>query len=416
MNMRPFLITCTLIGASLTAAAANWPAWRGPAANGASEESRFPTTWDRTNNVTWRVALPEPGNSCPVVWGERVFVTQAVGKKRALLCFDRKDGRKLWEAGPVYDQPERMMRGNNPYCAASPVTDGERVIAFFGSAGLYSFDFSGKEEWHAELGKIDHPFGSASSPCLDGDQCYVYVGPGTNETLVAVNKRTGKIAWRTDGIRPSAEELTRVKTPGPPMGSWSTPVVIDNRGRKELIMSFAFRYGGYDTQTGKLLWQSDGLVLQTYVTPLWVDGLLIPMSGGAAMAVRPPLQGEPETVWQEKRRKSRMGSGVTLGKHLYLLADDGIAECWEKETGKVLWQERLQGPGKKTSSWSSLSLAGNTIYAPNKSGDVFVFAAEPAFRSISTNSVDEPTNASLALSNGRVFMRTDKALWCFGGR
>ena len=196
--MRLFFIASLLTGWSITVAAANWPAWRGPSDKGASEESKFPTSWNRTNNVVWRIDLPEPGNSSPIVWNDRVFVTQAIGKNRALLCFDRKDGRKLWEAGPVYDLPERIIKGNNTYCAASPVTDGERVIAFFGSAGLYCFDFQGKEEWHTELGKIDHQFGSASSPCLEGEQCYVYVGPGTNETMVAVNKRSGKIAWRTN--------------------------------------------------------------------------------------------------------------------------------------------------------------------------------------------------------------------------
>ena len=119
-------------------------------------------------------------------------------------------------------------------------------------------------------------------------------------------------------------------------------------------------------------------------------------------------------LWQNERMKFRFGSGVATEKHLFFLAENGLAECWEKATGKVLWQERLQGPGKKMTTWSSLSMGGGMIYAPNQSGDVFVFAADPIFRVLSTNSVAEPTNASLAIAQGNVIMRTDRALWCFG--
>jgi hypothetical protein len=142
------------------------------------------------------------------------------------------------------------------------------------------------------------------------------------------------------------------------------------------------------------------------------------MGGTTTHAVRPPARvgAEPETVWSQQRGKFRFGSGVATATHLYYLSENGLAECWEKQTGKVLWQERLQGPGKKMTSWSSLSMAGNLIYAPNQSGDVFVFAAEPAFRLLSTNSVAEPTNASLALAHSNIVMRTDRALWCFGAR
>jgi outer membrane protein assembly factor BamB len=135
-------------------------------------------------------------------------------------------------------------------------------------------------------------------------------------------------------------------------------------------------------------------------------------------AIRPPMVpgGEAEAVWMQPKGKFRFGSGIATEKHLYYLSENGLAECWEKNTGKVLWQERLQGPGKKTTSWSSLLTAAKMIYAPNQSGDVFVFAADPSFRVVSTNSVDEPTNASLALAGGNVLIRTDKALWCFGER
>lgn len=395
--------------------AANWPNWRGPNFDGSTPDSGLPLSWDRTNNVLWRVELPEPGNSSPIVWGDRVFVTQAAGTRRTVLCIDRVHGTRLWLAGPNYELPEDTMRESNPYCAASPVTDGERVIAFFGSAGLYCFDLTGHEIWHADLGRISHPFGTASSPCLFGDLCYVYVGPGENQSMVAVNKRTGEIIWRNDALRPSAAEAKQISTNGPPVGSWSTPIVVEHNGRRELIMAFAFRCGGYDALTGHLLWQRGGLGLQTYVTPLYTKGLIVEMSGTTSHALRPPAVpgAEPEFVWTQERGKFRLGSGVATEEHLYFLSENGLAECWDKATGRVLWQERLQGQGKKTTSWSSLSKAGKRIYAPNQSGDVFVFAADPKFQILATNSIAEPTNASLALVGDSVIMRTDRALWCF---
>lgn len=390
----------------------NWPQWRGPNMNGVTEDQGAPISWSATNNVVWRMALPEAGNSSPIVWKDRIFVTQAIGKRRALMCVDRKTGALLWTAGPTYELAEPTMTESNPYCAASPVTDGKRVVAHFGSAGLYCYDFSGRELWHADLGKISHPFGTASSPCLDGDRCFVFVGPGESakEFMVAADTRNGKVLWRAPALQPNAQEMSQVSSNGPPIGTWSTPLVIKHDGRKEVVMAFDFRFGGYDVKSGKLVWERGGLGLQTYVTPLWTDGMVIAQSGTTTLAVRPPS----EIVWTQPKSKFRFGSGVATDKHLFYLAENGLAECWEKETGKILWQERLQGPGKKTTSWSSLSKAGDNIYAPNQSGDVFVFAADPTFRVLSTNSVVEPTNASLAIAQGNVIMRTDRGLWCFG--
>jgi outer membrane protein assembly factor BamB len=416
MSSLSWLSTVLYFALIFPAIAENWPCWRGPASDGSTTETGFALSWDRTNHVLWRVALPEAGNSSPIIWQNRVFVTQAVANRRTLWCLDRQSGTVRWQAGPVYDLPEETMRESNPYCSASPVTDGERVIAFFGSAGVFCFDFEGRELWRTELGKIAHPFGTASSPCLSGEMCYAYVGPGEKQSIVALEKRTGKIAWRSAALKPDARESKQVSSNGPPVGSWSTPIVIENNGRRELIMPFAFRFGGYDAKTGQLLWQESGLGLQTYVTPQYTDGILIAMSGTVAHAVRPPvIDGrDAEKLWTQPNGKFRFGSGVAADKHLFYLSENGIAECWEKNTGRVVWQERLQGPSKKNTSWSSLSKAGNLIYAPNQAGDVFVFAAEPQFRALSTNSVAEPTNASLALAQGVIVLRTDQALWCFG--
>lgn len=411
----PLALTCVFFALPFRAAAHNWPNWRGPHSNGTTAERNLPLSWDRTNNVAWRVELPGPGNSSPIVWSNRVFITQAMGNRRTLWCLDRTDGKILWQAGPTYDQPEETYTEGNPYCTASPVTDGERVIAFFGSAGLYAYDFHGRELWQTNLGKISHIIGSGSSPTLGSNLCYVFVGPGKNESMVAVDKRTGQVAWRTDAIRPDADEAKQIKTNGPPAGTWSTPVLVDNGGRTELLMAFAFRLGAFDPQSGNLLWQQPGLGLQTYVTPLFTDGMILATAGTTTHGIKPPTKrrADPEKVWTQEKGKFRFSSPVATDTHLFYLAENGLAECWEKTTGRVLWQERLQGPGAKKTTWSSPSKAGNRIYAPNQSGDIFVFAAEPTFRILSTNSVAESSNTTLALAQGSILFRTDKALWCF---
>ena len=153
--------------------------------------------------MKWRIDLPERGNSSPIVWGDRVFVTQAVGadNRRTLLCFDRASGKQLWQAGVTYTEREQTQR-DNPYCSATPVTDGERVIAFFGSAGLYCYDFAGKELWHRDFGKMNHMFGNGSSPVLAGELCVVNFGPDEKARIVAVNKRTGEPAWEVAAPKP----------------------------------------------------------------------------------------------------------------------------------------------------------------------------------------------------------------------
>jgi len=155
--MRFLVLLGFLPGIIYHSTAANWPAWRGPHGTGVCEERNLPLAWSTNENVRWRVALPERGNSTPVIWGDRVFVTQAVDAehRRMLMCFDKASGKLLWKSGVTYTDKE-PTHDTNPYCSASPVTDGEQVIASYGSAGLYAYDFSGKELWHRDLGKQPH--------------------------------------------------------------------------------------------------------------------------------------------------------------------------------------------------------------------------------------------------------------------
>src|SRR5882724_1802262 len=198
---------------TFSAAAGNWPAWRGPEGTGVSTEKDAPLKWSTNENVRWRVELPGAGNSSPIVWGKRVFLTQAAQKeqRRTLMCFDRTTGKLLWQSGVTYAEREPTQE-NNPYCAGTPATDGKHVFACFGSAGIYAYDFESKEVWHRDLGKLNHMFGNAVSPVLYGDLCIVNFGPDPKARLIALNKKTGEIAWEAEPPKP--DESERQQGPG----------------------------------------------------------------------------------------------------------------------------------------------------------------------------------------------------------
>ena len=414
------LMVC--ISAASTALAANWPAWRGPDANGITLEKNLPVEWSATKNIRWKVPLPDRGNSTPIIWGTRIFFTQAVEteNRRTVMCLDRSNGRLLWQSGVTYKEKDDSHEAN-PHCSASPVTDGERVVAYFGSAGVYCYDLDGKELWHRDLGKQQHEWGYGSSPVIFGNLCFVYHGPGPGAQLLALDKKTGQAIWKFD--EPSAKTAGRAdgfkgREPGY-VGSWSTPVLIKAGGRDELVMSFPNLLVGFDPKTGKQLWACEGLNPLIYSSPLYADGLVVAMGGflGSTIGVKPGGSGDvtaSHRVWREERaKKNRCGSGVVADGRIFFVNMEGFIECVDLKTGNQLWEERLPKQGLKGESWSSTLLVGDKVYAVNQSGDVIVFKTGPRFEVVSVNSIgNELTNASLAPSDGEFFLRTDKQLWC----
>jgi len=401
-----------------TASGENWPMWRGPAGDGTCAESGLPEKWSTTENIVWKTKLPERGNSTPVIWGDKVFITQAIEKagRRLLLAFDLKTGKQLWEAGTEYKQPE-LTHGTNPYCAASPATDGERIIAFFASAGVYCYDMEGREIWkRTDLGKQHHIWGNGTSPVIAGDRVYLNFGPGPNTVLYCFDKKTGATLWKhAEPGGASGEEADKKW-----LGSWSDPLLRQVGARSELFMTYPSRACAFDPATGKELWTCSGLTKLVYNSPLFSDGTLIAMSGynGAALAVKAGGNGdvtEKNRVWHLPKVSQRIGSGVIYEGHHYILSDGGIAECRELKTGQLIFTERLKGPGPTGQNWSSLVLsADGKLYAVNQGGDAFVFRASPKFELLATNSLKEKVIASIAVSDGQLFIRGYQNLWCIG--
>jgi len=427
-----FVLLLLLTGRQ-AAQADNWPAWRGPLGTGETRETDLPTEWSATENVRWKTKLPGRGNSSPIVWGNRVFITQADNNetRRTVMCFDRDDGRLLWQEGVEYTE-EEPSHSSNPPCSPSPVTDGERVIAWFGSAGLLCYDFEGHELWRCDLGPQRSPWGHGSSPVLYGDLCFLNFGPGENEFVVAIDKHTGQEVWRADIPQPAEGEDTGEVGPenldeamkkrvSELRGSFSTPLVVRAGGREELIASLPNRVRAYDPSTGRVLWTCDGLGRLVYSSPMWGDGVLVAMGGwhSASLAVKPGGDGQVDDthrLWRvERTKKSGIGSGLIYDGHVILPDSSGIVVCYDLKTGDMLWQKRLRAPGSsRGGTWSSLVKSGERIYLTNQSGDTFVFRAEPKFELLATNSIGEASNSSLAASDGELFIRTHDNLWCIG--
>ena len=420
-----------------TALGDNWPQWRGSDGNGITSESDLPTTWDKNTNVAWRVELPEPGNSSPVIWGDRVFLTQPVSKtkQRSLLCIRKSDGKQLWQKSVAYEQDEASHK-TNPFCSPSPATDGERVIVWFGSAGVVCYDMDGNEQWTVDLGPLQHMWGYGTSPLIHEDLCILNFGPGANEALVALNKKTGEEVWRVKPL-PVDEELD---WSGPEndgnvdpardqseldkklRGSWATPVIEKVGDQSQLIVAHPRRISGYEPASGKLLWTCGGLAPLAYASPMSSGDNVLALGGyfGASIAVSADGAGDvtsTKRLWHKQRETTNwLGTGVVRDGHLYICDMNGVAHCFDFASGELQWKKRLPGLGSGGACWSSLTMASEgVIYLMTQKGDVFVFQASPeGYEAIARNRMEESSNSTVAVSDGKLFIRTFDALWCIG--
>lgn len=424
------ILFVVIVFTSSLASAENWPHWRGPTGQGVSAETDLPITWSATEHVRWKVALPDKGNSTPIIWGDRIFLTQAhqtsqwppkvpenfaggssagghaVSEKRSVMCLRRTDGELLWQGDVIYKEPE-ITHPTNPFCSASPVTDGQRVIASHGSAGLVCYDLAGKLLWKCDVGKLEHLWGTASSPILFGDLCIQWCGPGERQFLLAVNKHTGEKVWQTD-LPDGDNGITSRKF----LGTWATPIVARVADQDQLVFPVPHALKGYDPSTGKQLWSASRMSGNyCYSSPLLLDGLAVYGKnllklGGSGDITDDRLNHQVGSMY--------ISSAVVFGDYLYTYSNVGVPACYRWQTGEEVWKDQIKSrPGGKT-AWGSPVYADGRIYITDQRGDTTVFAAGPKYELIALNRLKEPTNASLAISGGDIYIRTHKHLWCIG--
>jgi outer membrane protein assembly factor BamB len=400
------------IAALLTLAflADDWAQFRGPGGTGVSAEKDLPLEWGAQKNVRWRVALPDAGNGSPIVSKGRVFVTVAEdkGKKRSLLCIDRKTGKTLWTRTVPFGGAE-ATHADNPYCGTTPCADGERVVVWHSSAGAHCYDFEGKPLWSRDLGKFEHMWGYGASPVFHEDRVLLNCGPGERTFLVALDKRTGEVVWKHEEPGGGLKEW---------VGSWGTPVVIEVEGRQEVVVGFPSAVKGFDPKTGKVLWTCGGLGKLVYADVVVGNGVGVATGedeAGDSIGFRLGGKGDvtaTHRLWA-RPRALEVGTGLILGPHLWTIDNGGILRCTDAKTGEEVHKERLpQG-----AAWSSMISAAGRVYVTARSGETLVLQLDPkAVKILAANSLGEKSNSTPALSDGEIFLRTHKAIYCIRGQ
>ena len=300
---------------------------------------RYPDRWTATQNIVWRVPVGGRGNSSPIVWGDRIFLTTAYddGQRLSLICYRRSDGKLLWETF-VPQQGAERGHPKNGHASATPVTDGRRVYTSFGSLGLLAVDFDGKIVWHRQVGRLANYHGSAGSPVLYRDRIFLYQDHDGTESggsfVAAFDAQTGAPVWRTP----------RSATVG-----WGTPVVINVDGRDELIVSSQRRVQAYDPASGKELWSVAGNTYEVIPTPVVGHGFVYCASGraGPTLAIRPGGSGDvtaTHVAWSVAKGSPFVPSPLLVGDVLYLVNDmQSIVTAYDAKSGTLLFQGRLGG-------------------------------------------------------------------------
>ncbi len=389
-------------------AAKYWPRWRGPGGQNVVPDGPYPDQWSATDNVLWKVPLPGRGNSSPIIFKDRIFLTTAhdKGKQRSIVCLNRADGKLLWETAAPAGAPEKVQ-GKNGWASGSASTDGERVYAYFGNDGLLCVDLDGKQVWHVPLGPFDAYHGTACTPLLYKDRIILFQEHrGKSGSFVAAfDKRTGKELWK----------VPRKETVG-----WGSPVAIRVNGKDQLIVSSQFTVYAYDPDNGKVLWTCAGNLVEVIPAPAVGHGLLFCCSGraGPTLAIRPAGAAGDVTkthlLWKTLKGSPFVPSPLVYGDELYTINDIiSVVSCFDAKSGKLLWQGRLGEPKKEGISSTPVAVNGK-VFVTNDDGDTFVLKAGKAFQLLHVNHLGEKTLASPALLDGRWYFRTDRHLMCIG--
>jgi len=432
------LVLCGLSWTAWQTAGAQevWPQFRGPKSDGVAEASGLPDTWSKTENVAWSVEIPGRGWSSPVVWGDRVFITTAVrmgGKEEKIkkglyfggerpapkephrwivYCLDAANGKILWEKTAHEGVPAYGHHLKNTLASETPVTDGERVYAYFGNVGLFCYDMSGKELWSQSWESVPTKlgWGTAASPVLHQGRLYVVNDNEKESFLVALDAATGNQIWRV---------------PRDEKSNWATPFVWENELRTELVIPGSRKVRSYSLD-GEMLWELGGMSSIAIPTPFTQHGLLYVCSGYVLdrrkpiFAIKPGALGDislkdKETsndaiVWCQPQAGPYNTSPLVYGDNLYVLYDQGLFGCFDARSGKQVYDTpkvRLGGGAFTASPWAY----DDKIFCLSEDGDTYVIAAGPEFKILRKNSLEEFTMATPAIASGSLFLRTESRLY-----
>ena len=409
--LAPFL---ALLASCLSAA--DWPQFRGPNRDGATEDSGTPTQWDSSTNVAWKQKLPGHGSSSPIVMDGKVFLTcysgygfdeRNPGDQSALvrhvLAFDFKTGKRLWDVPTKASLPEQNFRGFQAlhgYASTTPATDGKLLYVFLGKNGVGAVTLDGKPKWSQLVGTGTDGWGSGASPVLHKNLVIVNASVESG-ALVAFDKNTGKPAWSAKGVK----------------RSWSSPVLVTPAsGKTEVVISSQGEILAYDADSGKSAWRCPGVKDYVCPTVLVHEDVVYAIGARAGMgvAVKAGGKGDVSPLW-EMGKGSNVSSPVYHDGHLYWAHEGrGVVYCADAKTGDIVYEERLQPNSDRI--YASAVLAGDKIYYVSRNRGVYVVAAEPQFKQLAHNEpLDNSVfNASPAVVDGKLLLRSDEYLYCLG--
>ncbi|MBX3437287.1 MAG: PQQ-like beta-propeller repeat protein [Planctomycetaceae bacterium] len=414
--------------------AGNWHQWRGPLANGFAPGADPPLTWSEEQNIRWKISISGQGNSTPIVWQDRLFVLTTVDTGRVegslpqpqdqperpfgivfpntfhryeVICLDRQTGRELWRRTAVERVPHEGHHGDNSFASSSPTTDGERLYAWFGSAGCYCYDLSGELLWSKDLGQVEtrRSFGEGASPVVHDGRLILVRDQEGPSSIVVLNARTGDELWRADRDEPTA---------------WATPYVVEHDGRTQVITNATNRSRSYDLESGELLWECGGQVTNVIPSPVVFNDRALCMSGyrGSALFAIPldargDVTGTQTVTWSLERGTPYVPSPLLYDGRLYFnQTNEGIFSCVDAETGRQL-MERTRLPGIRALYASPVGAAGR-IYLVGRDGTSLVLQAGTELNVMATNRLDDRFDASPALVGNEIFLRGKQNLYCIG--
>jgi outer membrane protein assembly factor BamB len=403
-----FLILAALVFSfAAIASAEDWPAWRGPRLDGTSAEKHIPIHWSATNNIVWKTELPGSGHASPIVWRDRIFTVSALSQNQArvLLCLDRKNGRLLWQQ-TVLTSPLEKKHSLNSHASSTPATDGRLVyVAFLDRAEMVvaAYDLDGHQRWLVRPGPFSSMHGFCSSPILYKDKVVVNGDHDGDSYIVALDRSTGKTLWKVP-----RENKTR---------SYCVPLLRELAGRMQMILSGDKCVASYDPNDGSRYWMIDGPTEQFVASPVYNERAdLLFVTGGFPdhhiLAIKPDGEGNitksDKIVWRTNRGVAYVPSPISEGDYFLVVSDSGVAHCFEAKSGKLMWQERLG------EHHASLVSANGQVYFLNDNGVMNVVKPGPEFVRVAQNEIGEKTFASPAISQGQIFLRGDKHLFCIG--
>lgn len=407
-----------------------WAQWRGPLDTGVATKANPPTTWGENKNVKWKVPVPGFGHSSPIVWKDRIYLTAALPHgepvpppvgvrpgahnnilkvrqtKFVVAALDRTTGKTVWKKTVRDSLPHESRHDTGSYASASPITDGERIYAFFGSNGLFALDLKGKVVWEKDLGDMHtkHGHGEGASPTLFGDTLVVNWDHEGDSFIVAFNKKTGKQIWRNERDEPT---------------SWSSPHVVVHEGKPQVVVSAANRIRSYDLITGKLIWECGGLSHNVVAGPVSQKGLVICGSSYEKQAIlgitlegaQGDLTGGDNVAWMKRRDTPYVPALLLYNGLVYFHRHyQGVFTCLKATTGETVYARTRLSAIRNV--YASPVAAQGRIYITSLDGQTIVFSAGETPEALGLNSLDDSFSASAALVDNEIILRGDRSIYC----